>query len=238
MPALGWSNPAPLELGGDPSFTEAIWKALRDALGKGGAGPEDSIEDLWRQAKAMALSAAGSTTQRAAVQAFPHLATNHIPVYEELLGIIPAPEASEEDRRKAITARWVDHLEADGPSLREAVQALDASADVETLSHDFSVTVHFGKAFGNRNVPNTYAGTTNRNGTNWPAYSTDLKVRVKYTLSGNASRPPRLFIEQLKVLLNERLPAWVDWYVTTGSGFYCDGGPDGRSLLNRRTLRV
>ena len=50
------------------------------------------------------------------------------------------------------------------------------------------------------------------------------------------NRAPAQSLAMARRLLNSVLPAWIDWVVTTGEGFFCDGGDDGSSLLDLKGL--
>src|SRR5277367_5638913 len=117
MSGLGWVAGLPLEVGGGTSRAEAIYRGLRSTVGKGGSGPPDSIEDVWRQSKAQAIASVVIMVERAAVQVFPNLATDRIPAYERLLRFGAPAGATDEERRRAVAAAWTTENLADTPDV-------------------------------------------------------------------------------------------------------------------------
>lgn len=233
MGGLGWGNAFPLELGGGPTEIEQIYDALRAAVGTGGPGPVDGIEDLWRQCKARTIAAATTSMERAALQALPLHATDHLPVYERLLGITPQAGATEAERQDAVTAVWVRQLRADGPGLRLAVRAIDARADLDLFPYADAVVVQMGKAFGPRPSTGSY-GEANASG--FPNYASDFIQIVTYTLDPTQTEPDPVTFLAIQRLLGEVLPSWVFWECNDGYGFFFDGGDDGLSILDIRAF--
>lgn len=232
--SYGWGNSLPLEIGGSSTEIEAIYDALRNAVGVGGAGPVDGIEDLWRQSKAIGLAAATTSMERAALQALPMFASDHLPVYEELLGIVPGADDTEADRVTAVSIAWSKTLRADGEGLGLAVQAIDARAGLDYLDNTTGQTVTFGKAFAPRPDDGSYGTTTTQ--TDIPNWSTDFFQLITYALDPGATIIATPILLALRRLLNEVLPSWVDWEINDGYGFYLDGGADGSSLLDYKAL--
>lgn len=215
-------------VGGGPSDVEAIWQALRDAVGKGGAAAEDTIEDLWRQARARAIAFSSASMERAALQVFPNLATDWIEYYESLLGVVPPVGATEQDRRDEIARRFARELRADGQNLLTALQEIEPTSELLAVDPDKTTVAQFGVAFNAR--PYTAPFGTD-NASNYPAYSTDMIVTVRITLEVGVTQIPVLTYQRQEETLNELLPAWVDFAVTqvgsTGTtGFYLDGAFD------------
>jgi hypothetical protein len=227
MGGLGWQNTLPLNLGGDPSKTEEIYSALRAAVGKGGAGPKDSLEDLWRQSKAEVIASVVLMKERAILQAFPNVATDHIGVYEQILNLQPV--GTDEDRRVAITTAWTLDMLANMPSLETSLQVIDPAFRLEEIAYGDTTLVHFGKAFPTR-------GYEAYGVPEYPNYSEDLVLRVRYMLASGRVNLDRMVRANAERLLNDVLPSWVDYYITTGAHFCCGGGVDGTSLLGLKTL--
>jgi hypothetical protein len=218
----------PLELGGNTYRTEDIYNALRSAVGVGGAGPKDSIEDLWRQSKAQAIASVVIMIERALRQAFPNVATDHIASYERLLGFGAPAGATDEERRRAITAAWTARLLANMPEVEKSLQVLDPAFYVTELPYDLTALVHFGKMFPER--------TLDVPASQFPNYADDFVLRVGYTLATGQTAPDPLVLAAAEQLLNTVLPGWTDYEIVTGDGFFTDGGDDGSSLLDLTTL--
>ena len=230
MGGLGWINGASLELGGDSTKTENVYAALRAAVGIGGSGPRDGLEDLWRQCKAQTIAATVIATERSALQAFPDHATDHVPVYERLLAITPAADATEQDRRDAIAQAWTLRLLANMPEVGHALRVIDPAFDLDEIEPDRTVAMMLGRMFPPRGTEAFYGVPA------FPNFGDDFLVRVTYTLSPGQTEPPAQLLAMARRLLNSVLPAWIDWVVTTGEGFFCDGGDDGSSLLDLKGL--
>jgi hypothetical protein len=246
MGNLGAGNSLPLELGGDDTLAERIYEELRKAVGGngaggGGAGPrwdEDptslaGVEDWWRWCKAEAIAAVLDADERAVLQFFPEWATDLIGTYEEALGV--AEEDTLAGREAAITAAWTLALAADIPTIRSELAALDPAADVIFVSYAQATLVMFGKNFGPRTGGPPYGSglTTGVNASRWPNFASDFVLHVKYTLPSGVLSVPEQARAAIARYLNERLPSFVDWTISTGTPFYLDGGPDGTSLLDQ-----
>lgn len=198
MSSLGpWDD---VSVGGDQSKTEQIWQALRSAVGKGGSGPEESLEDSWRIAKAQTIAAVCSMAERAVLQAFPDAATDHLAHWERKYGIVPA-SLVEQDRRDSVVARYRQRPRADGPSIGEAIAELGDFV-IEHMPQDHTATV----AAGFPQAGNVYN------------FSDSFVLRIK-TSETNID----VDTSELKRYLNRVLPSWVDWRVVNSVGFYCDG---------------
>jgi hypothetical protein len=232
MGGLGWGAGLPLEVGGDTSKTDAIYRSLRVAVGKGGSGPPDSIEDFWRQSKAQTIASVVTMTERAALQAFPDVATDRLPAYERLLRFGAPAGATDEERRRAIAAAWTTENLADGGSVAASLAHLSAAFSVETLPYEIGCLVAFGKMFFGRDELLSLLAAPPA----FPNFADDFVVRIRWTLPGGETKPPATAWAAAADLANAVLPAWVDFELVTGDGFFCDGGPDGTSLLDLKTL--
>jgi hypothetical protein len=225
MGGFGWHNPMPCEIGGGPTDIELIWQALRDAVGKGGPGPEDSIEDLWRQARARVIAFSSCGMERAALQVFPNIATDWLAYYEKLLGIFPPVGATETERREEAARRFAIELRSDGPSLLAALQEIEPDTELVAVDPDLTIVAQFGVAYNARPYTNPFGSN---NASDFPAFSTDEVVTVRVTLEPGETQIAPLTILRMEETLNELLPAWVDFAVTqvdsTGTlGFWLDG---------------
>jgi len=229
MSGLGWIAGLPLEVGGDTGRAEAIYRGLRSAVGKGGSGPPDSIEDIWRQSKAQAIASVVIMIERAAVQVFPNLATDRIPAYERLLGFGAPAGATDEERRRAVAAAWTTENLADLPDIERSLASINPALHIEEAPYELGALVELGKVFP---MPGAEATGVSA----FPNYADDFMLRARYTLAGGEVAPAETTIAGVGDLLNRVLPTWVDFELVTGDGFFCDGGADGTSLLDLKTL--
>ncbi len=232
MGGIGWHNPLPFQVGGGETDTETIWRGLRSVVGEGGCGPEHGLEDSWRQVKAQAIAADAAAIERAMLQGIPGKQTDHLEVYEDLLGLARA--ATETERQSAVAAAITAQISADVPTLRARLQAIDPALDVENVAYANATTTHFGKAFGPRTGGPAYGSgqSSGIHATGWPNYASDFVLHVRYTLPSGATIPPADVLAAARRMLNEALPAFVDFEIYTSTGFYLDGGVDGTSLLD------
>lgn len=232
MGGIGWHNPLPMDVGGGETDTERVWTALRDAVGEGGAGPVDGLEDAWRQIKAQAIAADFAAVERAALQGVPGYQTDHLEVYEQLLSIPRADTTAE--RQAAVAAALVSQLAADVPSILQALKQIDPAFEVDAVQWAQATVVYFGKAFGPLDGAPPY-GTGQASGmsaSGWPNYASDFVLHVRYQLAPGQTKPPAESTAAARRMLGEVLPAWVDFTIYTGVGFLLDGGPNGDSLLD------
>jgi hypothetical protein len=225
---FGWANAFPLELGGQTSHIENVYNALRSAVGRGGSATDESgLEAAWRAAKATAIAASLDAYERAVFQALPEHATEHVPVYERVLGIAPGSDQNDEDRRLAVVAAWTARVLATMGDLRASLQSISTQLDIEETSYEEAVVAMLGKmfpAYGDEalGVPA------------YPNYSSEFVLRVTYTLSTGETAIPESVRSAARRLLNTALPAWVDWRIfqvtSPVTGLICDGASVGSVL--------
>lgn len=224
MGGWGRQNPWPIQWGGGKSTFHQLWDSLRDMLGNGGAGPRDSLEDAWREAKVAGLLKVITMPERAALQALPSKATDHIEVYEDLLKVPRAP--TEEERRVAITAAWVESLSAVIPRLTARLQAIDSDISIVALDNDVTTSFHFGAAF--ETEPATYpfrpSGSSSPLHSAWPMFASFFIVYVLWE-NQPGGIPPTATRDLVVRELNKTLPAWVNWRIISKIGFILDQDP-------------
>lgn len=238
MGAIGGLTPLAFELGGDDSDMEIVYRTLRLAVGgDSGAGPEGGIEDFWRICKAEAIWAGMESMERAAMQALPQFATDHLEVYEDLLHV--PRESTDAERAVAVTLAFCLQLAADIPSLTQDLKAIDSRFAIQSIDYDKATLVHFGKAFGPRDgsVPYGSGVSSGVTASSWPNFAHEVVLHVVWEASASAPTPTGEVLAQAKRLLNSALPSHVDFSITTysaadGAGFFLDGGTDGTSLLD------
>jgi hypothetical protein len=215
MGGWGRQNPWPIQWGGGESSFEQLWQALRKALGTRGPGPIGGIEDAWRESKVVGLLTATTAMERAATQALPDRATDHLEVYENLLGL--PPEGPAQQRRSAAASAWTSKIDATIPALRSALQAIDAGLDIVTVIQGSAAIWQMGRSYADRT--SGVGGTRN---TQFPNFSQHFIVHVIWLglPMGLPDPAKRLRVE---ALLNTALPSWVDWTIFNGAGFFLDG---------------
>lgn len=221
MGGLGWQNPLPLELGGGRTAVENVYRGLRSAVGIGGAGEIDGLEDLWRQAKAYGIAAGLDTDQRAILQFFPDRATDAIPYYEALL-LAPLPPGLEVHERQALlAARFTSPPASNTEEVNLGLQQLDERFSIVALDHSLTeVTVH-GRAF--EDLAGTLPFGGGRRSTIAPNYSTDFAVIMLLDLAGAPFTDQDVAtLERGRNYLTTALPAWVFFGEATGIGFILD----------------
>lgn len=216
---LGSLNPFPFRHGGGPTPASRIYRQLRLAVGRGGsADTEDGIDGLWRRSRAKGLAALESVQSRATLAFFPHLVTDMIPVYERRLGIVPAPDETLVERRKAVVDLWRARLRADTPSLAAKLEAIDPR--ISLLEPSTSTTSVAGSAFeSSDNEPFGGDGYSLS-----PNFSTDFRVHVLFDVGYDGPPLPSdaALLERIKTVLLSVLPGWVDWQIMTSTGFLLD----------------
>jgi hypothetical protein len=204
MGAFGWHNPWPFEWGGDPTEVESIYNALRSAVGSLAAEDDSGIDGLWRACKAQMIPAATSCTERAVMQAFPQAATDHLPLWEAYLAIVPPVDATDVSRRAAIIEIYTRNVLADGPDLRLSLKTIDPRFEVLTVSRDLSTITVLGYPYASHS----------------PAYSSDYVIPIQFVTVALDS--DRRILARARAMLNDTLPAWVDYSIVAGSGFVLD----------------
>jgi len=224
MPGIGPSNPFPFQVGGGQSESDAIYRALRSAVGKGGSAEDDvgTIDGVWRRARARGISQVSRTGERAALQAFPDIAIDLLPYYEDLFGLTPDPDETIESRQQAASAAYTERVRASGPDLDADLLAIDSRLSVVALAFEESETTQHGRAFEDLASSEPFNG--GRKSTLFPNFSTEFVVTVLFDI-GDGVAPTiaeRLTLETVKRHLSKTLPAWVTFQIVTSIGFTLD----------------
>jgi hypothetical protein len=225
MGGTGWSNPFPLEMGGGPTEIERTYQMLRSAVGKGGASTDDdSIEAIWRQSKAKGIGLVGTFDERAALQAFPNLATDLIPYYERLLISPRDPGASDEERRGVTASRFTASSAFLHAEIEADLQLIDSRFEVVIPADDEATTTNFGRAF--EDLAGTEPFNGGRSSTLLPNYATQYVFTALLDNGGIALTPLDLrAILAARRHLRVVLPAWMALQVVVGVGFILDTSP-------------
>lgn len=224
MGSLGWHNPFPLEVGGGETTVERIYYAMRSASGKGGSAEEDetTVEGLWRQCRARAFGAIATFGERSALQAFPHLATDLLPYYEQLFLLTNDPATTDEERRAAAATRYALQIASAMPDIEIALREIDPRFQLITQSPADATVTMFGRAFEDFAATEPFGG--GRESTLLPNYATQFTVYVLLDLGGGVlpNAEERLSLAAAATLLHEVLPAHNNFQIVTHHGFTLD----------------
>lgn len=223
---LATNNPVPFRVGGGPTNSQRAYAVLRQAVGEGGSAPNDrGIEGLWRRSEAKGSAAATSSTRRAYLQAFPQCATDALPYYERILGLVP--QGSEAERRALVVALWTKRGETPTPVLLDQLRALDSRLSLIETPHSQAGTTQYGRAFAPLD-PSLEAPVfgLSRGHVQFPNYSTDSIVRVVFAVAhtGPLIESELSVVEQVRRLMRTALPADIDYTIAVDVGL---GGAPG-----------
>jgi hypothetical protein len=217
----GWHNGWPFQWGSGTTFEERAYLAMRDAMGRDGAGPEDaSIEDAWRRERAKMLGACMSAGDRAAAQAHPGIATDFLGYYETLLAIGDdgAPIA---ERNAEALRRFTTDARADGGSLLDRLLEIDPRFEMLDVPREATIVQQPGRVFEDFAATLPFNG--GRTASNFALVSTEYHVHARLPVGPGAPSADDLrVIERAARLLHDLLPAWVAYRISTGSGFILD----------------
>lgn len=230
MGGFGWHNPFPFELGGGETDAELAWRALRSAVG--GGGPVDGLEDVWRQIKAVAIAASGASVERAFLQFVPGRQTDALEAWENVLGLARA--ATLVERQAAVASAITLGMAADHATIDRDLKRIDGAFALDVTQWAQAITTIPGKLLAPRvgTPPYGSGASALRRGALLPNYATSFVLHVEYALPFGSITPPAQILEDATRYLNSVLPAWEDYEIHTGVGFYLDGGVDGTSLLD------
>lgn len=220
MGSIGGLNPLPYHCGGGPSGVERIYSAMRRVVGTGGSAPDQSgLDGLWRRCRAHGIAAAWSAVERATLQFFPHLATDGLPYYSRVTGLVQGRDEPDAAIRQRVWAAFVASLRADCPSIAMDLAALDAR--VSLLEPDMTVTTQHGRAFGP--LPGATEDPAMVTSV-CPNYSTDFVLYVLFDVGheGALTTSEQRTLKQIESYLRGVLPAWVTFVILTDDGFALD----------------
>lgn len=208
----------------DPTRAELIYRALREATGKGGYAENESgsIDGLIRRTRARAIAAVAAMADRSALQALPNHATDLLPYYERLLGLTDDPDLTLEQRQAAAATIYALQHASDIPSLRRALANIDARFDVVTATASRGTTTRLGRAFEDLAGDEPFGG--GRESTAYPNYASSSILRVVLAL-GDGVQPDddeRRALKLARRLLHDVIPATTDLQIVTHRGFILD----------------
>ncbi len=233
MGGIGRQNPIPFQIGGGTTELQRTWFEMRKHVGEKGAGPIGGLEDTWRFAKACGIIKVTTMGRRALMQFFPNLATDHIPVYENLLRV--PQQTTEEGRRLAITAKFTLQLSAIIPAIRTSLMAFDPALDVVLQAEAQSVHFKPGKMLRPRDGSGVdYSPALGGiRGSAFPTFSSHFILTVLWAGIGPVLPGP--ILASVQEYLNDVLPSWLDWRIVNQIGFFLDGFNDSRLDLTAMT---
>ena len=227
MAKVGGGNPIPFEVGGGPSSSETAYFSMRSAVGEGGSAAEGTIEAAWRWSRARGLRAA-FCEGRAAANYFPDRCVDAIEVYESILQKPASPEQSDEARRSEIVDGWVSTIDVSTSGLEARLQEIDSRFSILENDHETGTFTKFGRAFEDWDPSDPDASGPAFNGdirsSDWPNYASDFNCIVLFALdAGTITSASVQTLERARKLLNDSLPAWVNFMFTrTTTGFILD----------------
>jgi len=228
MAGIGGGNPLPFQIGGGPSDSDKVNNALKQLVGRGNSAEDETIEAEWRRARARAL-AASMDDERAIWNGFPDTATDLIEMYEDILGITPQGNISDEERRQDITDKWVSAVDASTEKLEAELQNIDALFSITEHDRDSEVETIPGRAFEDYDPTDASACAPafggGRKATIFPNYSTAYRCFVEYDIASSAITGEQIRrVNRVNTILNDILPAWVDYQVASSdvTGFLLD----------------
>lgn len=222
---LGSLNPVPFQVGGGPTNAERAYSTLRQAVGVGGsAANERGIEGLWRRSEAQGVAAATSSTRRAMLNAFPHLATDLLPYYERMLGLVP--EGSEAERRARVVPLWTKRADNPTPAVLDLLRSVDSRLSLIETPHSQEATTQFGRAFAPLEAAAELpAFGLARGHCLAPNYSTDAVLRVLFAIghTGPLTSPELGVVETVKRVLRDVLQSTTDFSIAVDDGLGAPG---------------
>lgn len=226
MGGLGYRRPFPFQLGGGPSKVDIVYDSLKQAVGVGGSAADGTLEANWRLARARGI-AGSSAIARAVFQGFPDTSTDFIPLYEELLGIIPERTSSDQDRREIISERWWKIIDATATGIETELQKISTLFSVLDTGRSYTKMSSLGRFFQDEDPSDSDACGPEFGGartiTAVPNHSTEFVCVVEFGIPAGAASPEqKRMLVRAGDLLNECLPAWVD-YRFTDADSYTDG---------------
>lgn len=216
MPGAGWTNPFPLQFGGGTTSIDDVYSMLRSAVGKGGASvDDDSLESIWRQCKARVIAAVGGFDERAALQAFPNLASDLLPYYERtLIDRRRSAGETDDERRARVTARWTDELGGNVAALETALQEIDSRFTIVAVTESDTTTTVFGRWL--EDLAGTEPFNGGRSATLFPNYSTEFILTALLTLGGGGlDLAAQRSLAEGRDFLADNLPAHIGIQMAT-----------------------
>jgi hypothetical protein len=243
--AFGGGNPFPFQFGGSKTPTEQAYDLLKQAVGVGNSAaqedPDKSIIESWRFARARGLSSV-MDVERAVSNAFPNIATDFIPVYEQILGLSFPVGTPDETKRKDLTTAYTRAIDATLPKLEADLKEIEPTVTLVVIDYDPLDPLaardqtrdgQVGRYFEDWDPADPDAsgppfnlprGAGLAKITSFPNFSDDFILKVEYPLPvGTLSAFNKRQITRMQDFLNDALPAWVGFTIfTKDAGFVLD----------------
>ncbi len=222
MGGFGWKNPFPLEFGGAPTNVEVTYQALRSSVGLGGSAIDDdqSIDGVWRQARASGIAAARTASERAVLQAFPGHCTDALPYYEELFQLVPENELNLVSRRREAELRYIAEVDASVPAVSAALQEIDPRFSIIETPHEETDETLLGRGFEDYAATLPFGG--GRRSTLFANFSTEFVYRILFDVGGDPGPVENAIAARAVDYLNTALPTWVFFELLFADGFILD----------------
>lgn len=220
---LGWANPLPMTVGGEPSPTEQIYSALREAVGIGGSADDDSgLDGLLRAADATVLAAAASGSDRAVANGFPALATDLLRYWERLLLSPLTEDAALEHRQAEVSRLLTERVRNNEATLSERLSALDSRLSLSVPNYAQATVTVPGRAFEDRAGLQPFGGL--RRSTAVPNYSSAFVQTLVFDVGAGVvpTTAEQRTLREAVDYLNSVLAAWTIVQVVTSTGFTLD----------------
>jgi hypothetical protein len=216
----GWQACWPLQWGGGPTLIESALDALRAGVGKGHAAEADGIDWRWREARAIGIAIGMAMADRMLSQFDATLATTGIRFYQELYFLEGYNDQQVRELAHQYDLATDDYGEND---IRAVLQQIDARFEFITRPFDEASTTVAGRTFGDwaGNAPFNLPG--GRNDTSYPNVSNMMTLEVVLPTDGEAPTADELVsVDRASAVLDETLPAWVDYNFGDADGFILD----------------
>lgn len=181
---------------------------------------------MWRRSEALGVSAATSSTRRALLQAFPFFATDFLPYYERILGLVPATGATEAQRRDLVVPLWAKRFGNDTPNLLEDLRAIDARLSLISTPHSGAGVSQPGRAFAPHEAAlEAPAFGQVRGHALAPEHASELIVHVLFSVmhTGPLTTSELTVVERVKTLLRSSLSSDTDFSIAVDDGLGAPG---------------
>lgn len=218
MGVTGWLNPLPFDVGGGTTTVQDVYRTMRAVVGVGGAGPEDSLEDLPRQTRAYGTALAIEADERASDQYYPSRSTDALGYYESLLAVPLAPDLETHERQQLVSSVFTAPPATSAEDVDAGLLAIDARLSVLTLPDEFVETTQHGRAF--EDLAGTEPFNGGRKSTAFGNHSTTYLLSVLFDIGSGTPVTPleTAILSRAAQYLNEALPAWVTFQFVTSAG--------------------
>lgn len=220
----------PRLFGGGPDEADKAYSVLRTVIGKGGpANTEDGIDGLWRRTRALGIASGTSAYRRATFQAFPSLATDLVDYYERALGVTASDNDTEVSRRGVVAALWPSRAGISASDIENDLKKIDSRFMLITPNEATQTVTCNGRTFGDDDAESPF-GAAGFSALGF--FSSRAILRVRFEVNHSPlTATERRSLTQSKTRLGVAVSAWVDFTVTTSTGFIPGVSPLGLTGL-------